>query len=213
MFWVFAESWISHGIRRIFKRPDARPQTKEMFIVGWTGMRGLITLAAAISLPEVLDNGQPFPQRDVLIFLTFCVILLTLVGQGLSLPFLIRKLGLAGVAGANVEERQARRQVLMAAIDEIRGLRNLDRPEDDETLADLLAHYEQRLEAVNTTSNPTTLVVPDYEQYRRLESQVRAAERSTLLRMRDQNQVTDEVMRKVERELDLLDARQLSNRF
>ena len=71
----------------------------------------------------------------------------------------------------------------------------------------------QRLEAVNTTSNPTTLVVPDYEQYRRLESQVRAAERSTLLRMRDQNQVTDEVMRKVERELDLLDARQLSNRF
>jgi CPA1 family monovalent cation:H+ antiporter len=126
---------------------------------------------------------------------------------------LIRKLGLAGVAGANVEERQARRQVLMAAIDEIRGLRNLDRPEDDETLADLLAHYEQRLEAVNTTSNPTTLVVPDYEQYRRLESQVRAAERSTLLRMRDQNQVTDEVMRKVERELDLLDARQLSNRF
>ncbi len=71
-------------------------------------MRGVIALAAAISLPEMLDNGTPFPQRDVLIFLTFCAILFTLVAQGLSLPFFIRKLGLTVSTAANGEERQTR---------------------------------------------------------------------------------------------------------
>jgi CPA1 family monovalent cation:H+ antiporter len=97
LVWVFSESWISHGVRSMFKRSGARPDAKEMLIVGWGGMRGMITLAAAMSLPEVLDNGSAFPQRNVLVFLTFSVILVTLIAQGLSLPFLIRKLGLVTV--------------------------------------------------------------------------------------------------------------------
>jgi len=92
LIWVFAVAWIAYGIRKRLKRPATHPRTNEVFIVGWTGMRGVIALAAAMSLPEVSAAGVQFPQRDLLIFLTFAVILVTLVAQGLSLPFLIAKL-------------------------------------------------------------------------------------------------------------------------
>ena len=92
MLWVYAVSWIAFAIRKRMGRPAARPRANEMFIVGWTGMRGVIALAAAMSLPGLTSAGTAFPQRDLLIFLTFAVILVTLVAQGLSLPFLIGKL-------------------------------------------------------------------------------------------------------------------------
>ncbi|MFZ0747628.1 MAG: Na+/H+ antiporter [Terracidiphilus sp.] len=92
LLWVFAVSWISYAIRKKLKRPAARPRASEVFIIGWTGMRGVIALAAAMSLPVLTNAGEAFPQRDLLIFLTFAVILVTLVAQGLSLPFLIDKL-------------------------------------------------------------------------------------------------------------------------
>ena len=82
---------------------------REVFVVGWTGMRGVLALAAAISVPEVLGNGQPFEARNLIVFLAFCVILVTLVLQGLTLPALIRALGLAGTTGMEPEEREARK--------------------------------------------------------------------------------------------------------
>lgn len=211
MAWVFAESWISHAMRRLVKRPAPRVPAKEMFIVGWTGMRGVIALAAAMGLPVLLDDGTAFPQRDVLIFLTFCVILISLVAQGLSLPFLIRKLGLAVADDANGEEREARRQMLLAAIDEILRLRDADDSEGEEALSDLLHHYQQRLDGVSTHSEIKPSLAVDYERYNRLESQVRAVERSTLLRMRNENKVNDQVLRTMESELDILDTRFVSS--
>jgi len=95
LIWVFGASWIVFGFSRLIGRPTARPRHRESLIIGWTGMRGVITLAAAMSVPETIYNGAAFPQRDTLIFLCFCVILATLVGQGLSLPPLIRRLGLS----------------------------------------------------------------------------------------------------------------------
>jgi len=92
MLWVYAVSWIAFTMRKGLKRPAARPRANEVFIIGWTGMRGVIALAAAMSLPELTSAGAAFPQRDLLIFLTFAVILVTLVAQGLSLPILIGKL-------------------------------------------------------------------------------------------------------------------------
>jgi CPA1 family monovalent cation:H+ antiporter len=168
-------------------------------------MRGVIALAAAVSLPETLDNGMPFPQRDVLIFLTFCVILFTLVAQGLSLPFLIRKLGLAATPASIGEEHDTRQKMLMAAVNQIHALRNQGDAADDEMLADLLHHYQQRLEETNQTSEGDGPVLPEYEQYRNLSGRLRATERSTLLRLRDENKINDEVLRTLEQELDLLD--------
>jgi monovalent cation/hydrogen antiporter len=212
MVWVFAVSWISRAIRRLFKRPMAGPPAKETFIVGWTGMRGVIALAAAISLPEVLQDGSPFPQRDILIFLTFFVILITLVAQGLSLPLLIRKLGLISPLAGTGEEQRGRRQMLSAAISHIRDLRSKAVPEEEEALGDLLYHYERRLEEASSTSAPRTSDTADYEQYRSLSSKLRAVERSTIMRLSDQNLINDEELRILERELDLMDARFLPSR-
>jgi Na+/H+ antiporter len=210
MIWVFAESWISRGLRRLFKRPRPPEPAKEIFLVGWTGMRGVIALAAALSLPEILDDGTAFPQRDVLIFLTFCVIVFTLVGQGLTLPFLIRKMGLAAIEGINDEERLARREMLSAAIREIERLRSRDIPEEDEILADLLHHYTQRLKETNEFSDADQPGVAEYERFRALSGHLRAVERSVVLRLRDQNKINDEILRSLERELDLSDARSRS---
>jgi Na+/H+ antiporter len=209
--WVYAESWIAYAIRRLVKQPASRAPAREMFIVGWTGMRGVIALAAAMSLPELLDDGSAFPQRDVLIFLTFCVILITLVAQGISLPSLIRKLGMAGTSSPNGEENEARRRILSAAMNHIRDLRNRDNPSDEEILSHLLHHYRQRLEEAEPTSAARTSEVANYEQYRLLSSQLRAVERSTITRLRDQNTINDDVLRTLERELDLMDARILSS--
>lgn len=92
--WVFAASWMRYFMQRLRGRECACPRANETFIVGWTGMRGVIGLAAAMALPISLDDGTAFPQRNILVFLSFWVILVTLVVQGLSLPMLIRKLRL-----------------------------------------------------------------------------------------------------------------------
>jgi monovalent cation/hydrogen antiporter len=92
LLWVYAVSWIAFAVRKLAGQAAQRPRGNEIFIFGWTGMRGVIALAAAMSLPQSVAGGDAFPQRDVLIFLTFCVILVTLVAQGLSLPFFINKL-------------------------------------------------------------------------------------------------------------------------
>jgi monovalent cation/hydrogen antiporter len=210
MIWVFSESGISRSIGRLRKHTEPGPPAKELFVVGWTGMRGVIALAAAISLPEVLNDGTAFPQRDVLIFLTFCVILITLVAQGLSLPLLIRKLGLSARLGVNGEELEARRRMLLAAIDEIQDLRGRDVPEDEESLADLLHHYQQRLAEAEQGPETEGVNMASYEQYRALAARLRAVERSTILGLRDKNEINDESLRKLERELDLQDARYLS---
>src|SRR4029077_18233959 len=120
-FWIFPGAYLSNLIRRrILHQKEPLPPARQIFIVGWTGMRGVISLAAAIALPQTLANGAPFAQRDLIIFLTFSVILVTLVLQGLTLPPLVRALGLARAAGPSSEEREeedARRAVLEAALD------------------------------------------------------------------------------------------------
>src|SRR5947208_6690377 len=102
------------------------PSARAIFVVGWTGMRGVIALAAAMSLPETLPNGSPFPHRNLIVFLTFSVIVVTLVFQGLTLPPLIRVLGLAGLAGPNPEEREARRIIVETALKHIEERRSHD---------------------------------------------------------------------------------------
>src|SRR4030095_8603695 len=125
LIWVFPGARLSYFIRRrALHQRELLPPASQIFIVGWTGMRGVISLAAAMALPHTLANGAPFEQRQLIIFLAFSVILVTLVLQGLTLPPLIRALGLAGAPGRNTEEEEARRVILETALrrrDEDRG--------------------------------------------------------------------------------------------
>src|SRR5277367_2663069 len=118
MIWVYPAMKIASYVERrwLGHKDEVEVKPREVFVVGWTGMRGVLALAAAISVPEVQWNGQPFEARNLIVFLAFCVIFVTLVLQGLTLPALIRGLGLAGTEEMDPEEIEARRIVLKSAI-------------------------------------------------------------------------------------------------
>ena len=138
-------------------------------MVGWTGMRGVLALAAAISVPEVLWNGQPFEARNLIVFLAFCVIFVTLVLQGLTLPALIRGLGLAGSKGMEQEEIEARRIVLKAAIRHLEeGRKNCPSPAVH-MYDDLLHRYRHKLALVSAGEEETVDGLGQ-EEYARLSS-------------------------------------------
>jgi Na+/H+ antiporter len=210
MVWVFPAMKFASFVERRWLGHKERPlATREVFVVGWTGMRGVIALAAAISVPEVLNDGRPFEARNLIVFLAFCVILVTLVLQGLTLPALIRRLGLQKPTGMEPEEREARRIVLNA------GIRHLEdgRRTEDEAVAhlydDLLHRYRHRLAAVSV-GEEGGLDGFDGRTYSRLQSIAEGAlraERSTLIGLRDRARISDDVLRTMERELDLAESR------
>ncbi|HTF45115.1 MAG TPA: Na+/H+ antiporter, partial [Terriglobales bacterium] len=105
LIWIFPSAYVANLIRtRVLRQEEKLPPMRQIFVIGWTGMRGVISLAAAIALPRVIANDAPFTQRNLIIFLAFSVILVTLVLQGLSLPPLIRALGLARATEPDTEE-------------------------------------------------------------------------------------------------------------
>jgi monovalent cation/hydrogen antiporter len=206
LLWMYPGAWTSYWIRTRFLRSKEKPpRSKEVFLLGWTGMRGVLALAAAISLPENLDNGQPFPQRNLMLFLTFSIILTTLVLQGLSLPPIIRKLRVGGTPCADAELIRARRTMFEAALACLDAIEDVEKPEDAWIVDDLTHHYQKRLNLVNEGNDAT--VQNDYHEYRTLSRQLRAVERAALIQLWTENQINDEVLRELERELDLEDAR------
>ena len=182
---------------------------RAVFILGWTGMRGVVSLAAAIALPATLANGQPFPQRNPLIFLTFSVILVTLVLQGLTLPALIGALKLSSSDAHALEERKARRLMILAALKRIEELREQDNAEFNPLYDAFARLYQQRL-SVLTGGNESDAEDsgPKREQhYRSVAKQLRDVERATVLNLRARNELSDGVLRNLEHELDLIDLR------
>lgn len=208
LLWAYPGAWLSQQIRRRLLRQQAPGMNKrEIFLVGWAGMRGVLALAAALSLPEKLRDGSPFPQRSLIIFLTFCVIMATLVLQGLTMPALIRALGLAGKSASIEEEAWARREMIQAALDYLERTKRQDPSvaEAADTLADF---YRRELYLTNKPDSEDEHVSwTEAAKRRNLARQTRAIERQHALKLRNEDRIHDEVLRTLERELDLLDAR------
>lgn len=213
LLWVFARQYLAQRLlRRIFRRKDqfeVRPRA--VFVVGWTGMRGVVSLAAAISLPETVQSGAPFPQRNAIIYLTFCVIFVTLVVQGLTLPIIIRRLGLGGSDGIEEEEKEGRRKIVRAALEFLDRLREDDKAGlDSPVYNEYSQRYEARLRLIDGPVEPNEAEHNgnyDYRLYRSLGRRLREVERATAVRLRDQGEIDDEVLRRIEHDLDLLDTR------
>jgi monovalent cation/hydrogen antiporter len=207
--WVYPGAVIAYWIRHnLLHQEGPKPTGKQIFIVGWTGMRGVLSLAAAISLPTVLRDGSPFPQRNVIIFLTFCVIFATLVLQGLTLPAVIRKLGLSAGSTLNMEEQQARLLILNTVLDYLKDLANGSKPEHATIYEDMIRHYGGRvtlIEAGGQEKPEQEIALARYE--RNLTQELRALERSTAVILRNEDRINDELLRVIERELDLSEAR------
>jgi monovalent cation/hydrogen antiporter len=208
LIWIFPGSRVAYFVRhRFLHQTDALPPTRAVFVVGWTGMRGVVALAAAISLPEFLSDGSPFPQREVMIFLTFCVIFVTLVLQGLTLPPLIRCLGLAGIEGSDPEEEKARRAMVEAALAYLEHAREA-KPEFVSVYDNLIRFQKHRMRMIDGKSKDDTIETREtYEHFREVSGHVLALQRATILHMRNENQLNDEALRKLEYELDLMEAR------
>ena len=198
-------------IRTLDRRPSqlARRASWRLRLIGsWSGMRGAVSLAAALALPLETDAGAAFPHRDLIIFLTFAVILATLVVQGLSLPWLIRRLGVGDGDGADPEEVRARLVATKAALARLDELADEDWTRDD-TIERMRGMYEYRKRRFAARAGK--IEDDGYEDrslaYQRTIQEVLAAEREALVRLRDERQISNEMMNRLLREFDLEETR------
>jgi monovalent cation/hydrogen antiporter len=205
--WVFPATYVPRWVSRRIRERDPSPPWRNVAIVAWTGMRGVISLAAALALPFQTVSGVPFPGRDLIIFLTFCVILATLVVQGLSLPALIRALGLEDDRIGEREETHGRIQVAEAALERLDELGAEDWVREDtvERVRSLYSYRRNRF-ASRFEGDPDG-VEERSAAYQRLMVELLVAQRQRLVSMRDEGSIGDEVMHRIERDLDLEESR------
>jgi CPA1 family monovalent cation:H+ antiporter len=200
--WGFS---IPYLVRLVDRRPSQvmrRVGAKQRLIIGWSGMRGAVSLAAALALP--LD----FPMRNLILFLTFSVIFATLVVQGLTLPTLIRRLNFEQDDAEEREEIRARLAATHAALDRLDELAGADWTRDDtvERLHGLYEFRRRRLKARGGYLEDDG--TEDRSQaYQRLLRELLQAQRQAIVRLRNQGQISNDVMHRIERELDLEDTR------
>jgi Na+/H+ antiporter len=207
MAWVYGETYIAYAVRRWVQQVEVEePEPRRVFVIGWGGMRGVLSLAAAVSLPYAMPDGRMFPQRSMIIYLAFCLIVATLVVQGLTLPWLIRRLGLSETGRMNSEEREARRVLLREALVHLDRKRSKNR-DQSAMFGELIASYQQRLDAMPVEREERVQGLVD--QVRRSDAilAVLRVEREALIRLRDEGQIDDEVLRTLQRELDLEESR------
>jgi monovalent cation/hydrogen antiporter len=206
ILWVFPATYVPRWVSRRLRERDPAPPWRSVTIVAWTGMRGVISLAAALALPFQASGGQ-FPDRDLIIFLTFCVILATLVVQGLSLPALIRALGLEDDRIGEKEETHGRIQIAEAALERLEELGEADwvREDTEERVRGLYTYRRNRF-ASRFDGDPEG-VEERSADYQRLMVELLVAQRQRLISMRDEGSIGDEVMHRIEHDLDLEESR------
>ena len=182
----------------------AAPDWKNALIVAWSGLRGAVSLAAALAIPLALPNGSPFPDRDLIIFVTFSVILVTLVGGGLTLPSLVRRLHVDG----GTEERDELRAALIRSseaalkrIDELEVEGRIDTAHA-ETLRERFEHRRDLQLAADEQP-----AVDHAARHRDAEHEVIAAQRKAIIDMREQGEIDNVVLRRVQADLDLAASR------
>jgi monovalent cation/hydrogen antiporter len=215
--WMFLVPMILRLLRIRVRGPAARPGSREqaearraeLFVLGWSGMRGAVSLAAALALPLTTTLHRPFPARDTVIFIAYITIVAGLVLAGLTLPFLVRRLGLAAGEELARAEAQARVQLAHTA------LQRIDEASDrgelpDDAVEQLRSMYETRVQRLAPQAAENGYHDDESEvawQLRRLQQEVIGAERTQLRQMRLDGSITAEAARRIERDLDLEESR------
>ena len=177
-------------------------------LIAWSGMRGAVSLAAALAIPLTTDAGAPFPQRDLIIFLTFCVILGTLVVQGLTLPGFIRAFGIEPDQLDEEEDARARITAADAAVARLDELIGEDWVRED-TAERMRGLYDFRRNRFSSRFDESSdgAIEQQSQAYQRLRHELLDAERNAIAQMRHQGEISSDVERRVLRDLDLEDAR------
>lgn len=210
--WVFVTDWLAHPRR---SRSANRAAWREDVVIAWAGMRGVVSLAAALALPFTINSGEPFQERDLLIFLTICVILVTLVGQGLTFPAVLRVLRVHGDGAEEQEEGSAREAALEAAQARIEALAS-EWPDHLPLIDTLRAQYGHRASHVDdrgrlidgrVASVAPSAAEQEVIEHRAIRHAVIEAQRDAILDLRDRGEISDDVLRGIERDLDLEELR------
>jgi CPA1 family monovalent cation:H+ antiporter len=208
LLWFFSVPYL---IRMIDRRPEQRERrlpASGRLIMAWSGMRGAVSLAVALALPLTIADGSNFPQRDLILFLTFAVILFTLVVQGLTLPTLIRRLGVGGGSTDTDEEVRARLVASKAALAQIDALAGEEWTRDD-TAQRMRGMYEYR--AQRFAAQLGKIDDDGYEDrslaYQQMIRLVLQAQRAALISMRREGKLSNEALNRIMRELDLEESR------
>jgi len=206
--WGFTVPYLIRALDRRPAQLARRVGPRERLVAGWSGMRGAVSLAAALALPTQTAAGRAFPQRNLLIFVTFGVILATLVLQGLTLPWLIRRLGLHRDDSEEQEELRGRLRATDAALARLEELAGEEWTRDDtvERLRGLYQFRRRRLKAragylQDDGSQDRSLA------YQRLVRELLEAQRRAIVLLRNQGEISNQVMHRIERDLDLEDSR------
>ena len=211
MVWVYAITYLPRVLGFEPNDDDPFPSWKPVFVVAWTGMRGAISLAGALALPFALASGAPFPQRELIVFITFASILATLILQGLTLPFIIGALGLQSDGETEREEQSARLMLARSALGRIEEL-----GESEQAPAPVLEHFRQiHRYRVTLLESPES---PDQNggQTGRDEAQAAKAQvalelvraqRETLAELRKRGDLHEDAVRRIQADLDLEETR------
>lgn len=208
LIWVFPGAYLPRILSKRIREKETRPDWRQVLLVGWTGMRGVVSLAAALALPLVVNENIAFPQRDTLLFLTFCVIFFTLIVQGLSLPALLDWIKIPKETDHILHEINIRQELAMAAIEHIEG--NIDLAQiGDDALGQIKRKYELRINNLNsqTSSSLDRSANELFIQFTGVQKHLIEIERKLLVNMRKKGGYDDEILRRLEYELDLEDAR------
>jgi monovalent cation/hydrogen antiporter len=208
IIWVFPATYLPRWLIPSVGRRDPPPPWRYPAFIAWNGMRGAVTIAAALLIPLHTDSGAPFPGRDLIIFFAFAVVLATLVVQGLTLPLLIRALRLEDDGGAEAEEAHARVRAAEAALERLDELESEAWVLDD-TAARLRGQYQFRIGRFAERSDPDGdgKIEKRSLKYQRLRRELLEAERHAVVELRNAGEISDEVMRRVVLDLDLEVAR------
>jgi monovalent cation/hydrogen antiporter len=211
--WVYPATYLPRLINRRLRERDPMPSWRTVFVIAFTGVRGAVSLAAALALPFALPNGDAFPYRDLILFVSFGVIFITLVGLGSGLPLVVRWLGVARDGhdehiAEHEQEIAARREALAAA------LRSLDAITDDRELSDEVVKLLRARHEIRANQLPDTLDPDQHDvsaEGTELTRELIGAERKFIHALLRDGKITDETRRRIERDLDLEEA-SLSNR-
>jgi CPA1 family monovalent cation:H+ antiporter len=205
LIYVPIGTYLPRLLSRTVRERDPNPPWQAVTLIGWTGMRGIVSLALALALPLTLPNGEPFPMRAVVVIVSFAVILVTLVLQGLSLPLVIRGLGLKDDGADLREEREALLHASAAAVERIA---EIDRTSiiHPQLLDRVRMPYQQRLERLTeqTREDPECrLTEGESAAFRRLRGEALDAERKAVVALRNQGRISEEMLHRVQEALDL----------
>jgi monovalent cation/hydrogen antiporter len=208
--WMYPATYLPRWLFPPLKRREPSPSWRWPFLLAFTGVRGIVSLAAALAIPLATVNGQPFPYRDLILFLTFAVILVTLVGQGLMLPWVIRALGLAPTGRRErdterAEEHTARRQAIEAAIARLDQLAT-EQTLPEEIVQPIRSNHCDRLKHIKYRGDSDDRHSKHIELRDEIELLLLAAERQKINELYRSGRLKDEARRRIERELDVREA-------